>query len=163
MEVTNAKAVAERLAELEKEGGGILTPEAVVQDAKRKDSPLHQHFTWDVKKAAHAYWLDQARTLIRSVRYEHRTETRVIRAVAYVRNPESEPKEQGYVSVSRLRGDVDLSREAVAHEFARAAAALARARELAVVLGIEDEVDKLIDGVNSLRQPLVSRQPPAAQ
>lgn len=154
MEIKDSKAVAERLAELEKAGGGVLTPDAVVADAKNKSSPLHAYFTWDVKKAAHAHWLDQARSLIRSVRYEHRTETRVIKAVAYVRDPAAEREEQGYIHVQRLRSDLDLSREAVAHEFARAAAALTRARELAVVLGIEGEVDALIEGVNALRQPL---------
>lgn len=152
---TERDIIAERLAVLEEAGGGILTPEAVVEDAKSKSSPLHDKFTWDIKKAAYAHWLDQARALIRTVRYEHRTETRVISAVAYVRNPESEPGEQGYVHTKKLRSDVDLSREAVAYEFARALAALNRAREIAVVLEIDGDIDKLIDGVNALRGPLL--------
>jgi hypothetical protein len=163
--MTKAKDVAERLSELEEAGGGVLTPEAVVEDAKAKTSPLHGYFTWDVKKAAYAHWLEQARSLIRSVRYEHRTETRVISAVAYVRNPESNADEQGYVHTEKLRDDIELSREAVAYEFARAAAALTRAREIAVVLGISEDIDLLIDGVNALRRPLLVRrsQPGAVQ
>ena len=44
---------------------GILTPDAVVEDAAAKTSPLHSYFEWDNKKAAHAFRLDQARELIR--------------------------------------------------------------------------------------------------
>lgn len=44
---------------------GILTPDAVVVDAQAKTSPLHPHFEWDNKAAAHQYRLDQARELIR--------------------------------------------------------------------------------------------------
>lgn len=47
------------------ENDGILTPEAVVEAAQPKTSPLHPHFEWDNKKAAHQYRLDQARELIR--------------------------------------------------------------------------------------------------
>ena len=161
--MTERDVIAQRLAELEKAGGGNLTAEAVVEDAKSKSSPLHDKFTWDIKKAAYAHWLEQARALIRTVRYEHRTETRVISVVAYVRNPENEPDEQGYVHVEKLRKDVDLSREAVAYEFTRAAAALARARDLAVSLGIGDEIDRLIDGVNAMRAPLLAGNAPSAR
>lgn len=61
------------LGELEriaKEGGGILTAEAVVEAARDEDSPLHASFTWDNSEAAAKWRLHQARNLIRvSVRY----------------------------------------------------------------------------------------------
>ena len=49
------EAVKKRLIEIEEANGGRLTPDAVVRDAKRKDSPLHSCFEWDVKKAAAAH------------------------------------------------------------------------------------------------------------
>ena len=40
----------------------------VLEEARRRNSPLHRHFIWDNDKAAEAYRLDQARALIRSVK-----------------------------------------------------------------------------------------------
>lgn len=148
------ESVQEALQIITDKNGGILQPEAVVAAAKNAKSPLHAYFEWDDKKASHQWRIEQARRLIRSVRVEVRTTTRVIRAVAYVRNPQAEPSEQGYVETKKLRNDEDLAREAVYHEFARAAAALTRARELSAALGLEDEVDKLIEGLEAIRRPL---------
>lgn len=36
---------------------GRLTPEIVVSDARKKDSPLNGYFEWDIKKAAQRDWL----------------------------------------------------------------------------------------------------------
>jgi hypothetical protein len=47
---------------------GKVVPTAVVNEAKRADSALHNQFEWDDSKAAHSYRLVQARTLIRRVR-----------------------------------------------------------------------------------------------
>jgi hypothetical protein len=49
---------------------GELTPKAVVESARNPRSIFHRHFEWDNLIAAEAYRLDQARTLIRSVRVE---------------------------------------------------------------------------------------------
>ena len=58
-------AELERIASANK---GRLQPGYVMTDARRRTSPLHPHFEWSDKVAAEAYRLDQARTLIRSVR-----------------------------------------------------------------------------------------------
>lgn len=44
---------------------GQLTASKVLDEAKRKTSPLHPKFEWDDKKAGNNYRLMQARTLIR--------------------------------------------------------------------------------------------------
>jgi hypothetical protein len=150
-----------RLEHLAAANGGRLTPEAVVADAKCKDSPLHGHFTWDIKKAAYAHWIEQARTLITSVRIEMRTDTTVVSAVAYIRDPAAAGKQQGYVSVEQLRTDKDLARDALVSEFGRVADMLRRARELATALDVEKEVDELLNDVVGLRQRVM--EPPARQ
>jgi len=49
---------------------GELRPEAVLEDARNPNSPLHDYFTWDDKEAADQLRLLQARALIRvAVRY----------------------------------------------------------------------------------------------
>ena len=75
------EAIRQRLAELELDGGGRLTPAAVVDDAKDPASPLHDCFQWGDVKAAHAHRLDQARSLITSIRIGQKTDRTAGRAV----------------------------------------------------------------------------------
>lgn len=145
------EAIRARLAELEAAGGGRLTPDAVVEEAKRKDSVLHDQFEWDVKKAAQAQWISQARTLITSVMVLHRTEKTIVKSVYYVRDPSLTARDQGYVSVPTLRTNEDLARHALVDAFSAAGDMLRKARELAVVLDLDGDVDALINGVVELR------------
>lgn len=152
--LTGAKkeAIKKRLAELEKKGKGILTPQAVVEDARDPKSPLHGQFNWDVSKAAYEYWLDQARALIVSVRYVYKTEKTVVKAVFYHRNPDAAGTEPGYVSIPTLRSDEDMSRSALIDAFRRIGDELRRARQLAVALDLDREVEQLLNGVMDLRR-----------
>ena len=68
------KAARDRIVELAEANGGRITPEQVLEDARDPESPLHNYFEWDVETAARQYWLDQARTLIRSVKIVTREE-----------------------------------------------------------------------------------------
>jgi hypothetical protein len=140
-----------RLAEIEERNGGRLTPDDVVADAKSPSSPLHGYFEWNIKKAAAAHWIEQARQLITSVHVVIRTETKTVRSVYYVRDPTAEDNQQGYRSVTRLRTDADLARDAISNAFSRAADVLRSARELAVVLGLEGEVETLLKSVVGMR------------
>jgi len=45
--------------------GGELTTTAVIEAARPEESPLHKHFTWDIREAAERYWHVQAAHLIR--------------------------------------------------------------------------------------------------
>lgn len=154
------EAVKKRLIEIEEANGGRLTPDAVVRDAKRKDSPLHSCFEWDVKKAAAAHWIEQARDLITSIRIVVKTERTNVSAVYYVRDPAAKSGEQGYVSVTKVRTDADMAREVLVAEFGRVADMLRRARELAAALEAQSEVEALLQGVVGLRQRFMD-QPPA--
>lgn len=62
--------IGESLAEISKAHGGRLMPEKVLSAAQNKKSPLHSHFEWDDKLAAHAHRLEQARAIIRSIKVE---------------------------------------------------------------------------------------------
>lgn len=146
--------IKKRLAEIEESNGGVLTPDAVVADARRKDSPLHDFFEWDAKKAAHAYWVIQARELITSIRIEVRTETKVVSSVYYVRDPNAESDKQGYVSVKTLKTDEEMARAALIQAFSRVADLLRSARDLAAVLEVEDRVDQFVDQIVSFRRDI---------
>ena len=140
--------IRQRLADLAEENGGVLTPSMVVEDAKDRDSPLHDQFEWNLRAAAMQRWLDRARELIRSVRIDVRTDTSVVRVPAYVRDPRADDRSQGYVGTASLRTDADLARVAIVREFARAAAALRRAKDLAAALGEDARVDAAIGAVS---------------
>lgn len=143
-------AIRIRLMEIEAANGGVLTPDAVIADAKDPDSPLHDQFEWDTDKAAYKYWLDQARALITSVKVVQKIEQQKISTVYYVRDPRVDADEQGYVSLTTLKSDEDLARDAIHAEFMRARAVMERAHSLAAVLNLTEEVEELQTRIGSL-------------
>jgi hypothetical protein len=88
-----ATALIQSLAE---RNGGTLTPEIVLENARKKASPLHSFFCWDDTKAANEYRLAQAAHLIRRVRVTYTTPDNVtvrIRAYCNVVEPKPEGEE----------------------------------------------------------------------
>lgn len=132
---------------------GYLTPELIVNDAMNPNSPLHSQFTWDKDSAAHAYWLVQARNLIRSVKVVFTVDTKTIQTVAYVRDP-TKGKEQGYLSIDKIRNNEDLARSALANEFKSVGHHLKRARRLAAVFGLNDKVEEMEQDVQKMRHDI---------
>lgn len=55
-----------------REERGELTAQAVLEDAREPDSPLHVAFVWDDGLAAERYRMNQARNLIRSIKIAYR-------------------------------------------------------------------------------------------
>lgn len=145
------KSVQDHLIALHRQHG-TLTPELVVEDAKKPNSPLHEMFEWDTDKAATAHWHDVARQLIRNVRVTVVNEERVLKAPFFVRDPSLPHDQQGYTTVEKLRTDSDLARDAVAEECSRAAAAFRRAQEVATAVGVEADVQQLLQDTLSLGQ-----------
>lgn len=146
--------IKERLAELEREGRGRLTPQAVVEDARDPTSPLHDLFQWDLGKAAYQHWLDQAREIIVSVEYVFKTDTTVVKSVYYHRDPNAAGNEPGYVSVPTLRTDEDYARAALVDAFRRVGDELRRAQKLGLALKLDKDVEKLLNAVNELRRKI---------
>ena len=130
---------------------GRLTPGAVVEDAKRKDSPLHALFNWDKAAAAESWWLQVAREVIASVKLVVTTETAKLSTIVYVRDPDVPGDEQGYRSVQAMRRDPNAAREALIAELTRAAGYVGRCRSLAGPLGMEGEIDALMEQIVGIR------------
>lgn len=136
------------------ETDGRLTPLAVVDDARRPDSPLHEFFEWDSDKAALQYQLDQARTLIRAVKVVITTEFYTVKAPYYVQDPSKDARTQGYTSLQALHADPVQARQALIHECERAAGSLKRARSIAIALDLASSVDAILQHVTGLRTHL---------
>jgi hypothetical protein len=150
--IKDKEIVAKRLAEIAGRNNGSLTPDLVVKDAEDSSSPLHELFEWDDGIAGHKYRIEQARQVITSVRVVITTEHKAVSTVYYVRDPEAESTEQGYVSIDKLKSDSDLARESIVMEFSRAASYLQRARIHAEALGMAQEVDALIADVQKFKE-----------
>ena len=131
---------------------GTLTPDLVVTDARDPESPLHADFEWEDSVAAERYRQAQARQLLASVEVLIRVNKVKVATVAYVRDPDKAPREQGYSSVAELREDKERAKAALQYELRRIAALLERARRLALALGLAKEVDSLLDEIEELRQ-----------
>ena len=80
-----------------------------------------------------------------------------MRTVGYVRDPQADADQQGYVETASLIGDEERSRAVLVAEFSRAAAALRRARELALALEMEDEIDAVTEKVESMKTRVEAR------
>lgn len=65
-QIKNIKVIGE-LRRIAHRHRGVLRPEAVVEEARSKSSPLHNKFNWDDSTAGHQYRLWQARQLIGAV------------------------------------------------------------------------------------------------
>lgn len=63
--MNNSARITRELRRIAKTNGGVLKPEAVLDAARPKASPLHSKFQWDDGLAAEGYRLWQARQLIR--------------------------------------------------------------------------------------------------
>lgn len=141
--------VKQALQALADRNDGLLTPDAVVAAARPRDSALHGFFTWDNRAAADAHRLNEARTLIRSVRVDIKVDRVIVATPYFVRDPTLAPA-QGYRSLGRLQTDSELARETVIAEMKRASGSLARAKAIAVVLGMTEEIEMIEAQIGAL-------------
>jgi hypothetical protein len=137
---------AEILA-LAEQNDGNVTPDMVWQFAKsHKRSALYKHPSfkgWDANKSAIEYWRQAARQLISRVRREVTYEESPLRHIAFVRDPDVEAGEQGYITVEKARSNKEQSKAILAMELNRVTSALGRAKVVAESLKISDEFDSM--------------------
>lgn len=141
---------------------GRAEPDRVVEAASDPANPLHSEFEWDDTVAGHKYRLEQARALIASIKTTVRTETRMVRAVAYVQDTRKEPNSQGYIHVSRVRSDEDLKKETLKQELDRSASVLSRAVNLAEALEMEvaEQLTELLDRLREIAEIVMEPSQP---
>jgi hypothetical protein len=129
---------------------GYIEPVRLIEVARDPGNLLHDEFEWDVQKAAGQQWIEQARRLIRQVKVEVTIEHREIRSVGFVVDPDRPPKSHRYVDISIAARNREQARQIIVDEMGRITAAVRRARLIATVLGLEDELDRLIGTVRDV-------------
>ena len=109
---------AERIWELSEKG--LMTPRAVVEDAKKETSPLHGCFEWDDTVAAENYRVHQARILIRTFNVEIIPDDNINKpheANAFyhveIISEDGETASQGYVNYDRIASDNELKQQII--------------------------------------------------
>lgn len=105
----DAQAVGVRLTSI-RENNGRLAPIDVVNEARAKESLLHQYFEWDNSKAAEQHRLAQARHLVAAVvivETEEHGEISPIRAFAKLYGDE------GYQTIQMVLTNPDMRRRAL--------------------------------------------------
>lgn len=152
MDAATREAIRERLQEIADSNGGLLTPEAVVDDARKKTSPLHSQFTWNQKQAAYQHWINQAQTLIARVRVEVTHKEATFKAPFWLHDAELDSGEPGYRSAIEIRSDKDKARAVVFQETSRAAGAIRRAQVVAASLGLSAMMTKLLSQIETAQE-----------
>lgn len=148
----------ERVQQIADRQGGRITPDDLIADARKKTSPLHAMFQWDVDKAAHQHWLETARSIIRSVRIEVKIDRKAVNVVAYVRDPQRQHKEQGYVALRQAADDPTDAASIMAYELGRAEACLKRALDVAEVLRLAKPTREALARVVGLKEKVAVKR-----
>jgi len=150
--VSPSKAAREAMVALEHRGR--LTAAAVVDSARDPQSPLHRYFEWDDTSAAESWRLEQARSLIRSVRVIVTYETETLAHPRYVRDTKREPDEPGYVTIDQCKREPSTAKALMRYEFGRAAAHVQRAIGIAEAIGLDDEAKSIAASIERLLRKL---------
>lgn len=150
MQDTKRKKIEKILARME--ASGELTPEAVVQAARDRRSPLHSFFVWDDKVAAHKHRLEQARELIRSVKTAIVVEGHRVVVPVYAHS--AGHAAQGYRAIAKIKNERELAQQTLAEEIQRLLGILERARGVAHALGLAGRFEEIMRGVIDLRAKL---------
>lgn len=93
------------------ENGAELTTEAILAEARKKDSPLHDEFEWDAKKAHQIYLMDKARALIREywIEINNGNELVKIRGAVSLPTPEDyDGPRRAYYSTRKALSDTEM-------------------------------------------------------
>lgn len=133
---------------------GEITPEMVIEDAKKTNSPLHNYFEWDDSKAAREYRLQQARELIRSVTIISTIQSHKIVAPRYVRDSTKESSEQGYTDIQEAIPDKEMAVAILKTEVDRIERLIMRAQAIALTIGLKKYFDDAMEHLLSLKEKL---------
>jgi hypothetical protein len=137
------------LESIRAKNGGIITADAVLEDAKRKRSPIHNEFEWDDSIAAHEHRREAARTMTRSLRVVREEAPNVSARQYELQVVSSEQADKRGIPARSYRTTVDILKDPVERDrlIARAIRELAAFRdryagisELAVVFSAIDDI-----------------------
>lgn len=130
-----------------REESGELTPEAVVEASKDKDSVLHNIFEWDDEKAAIKWRIEQARILIKNivVCVESKESTKQYRAIVSI--VPFGGGERTYAPLPEVLKDDESYKNLLEQAKEDAQAYVEKYQQLTEINAIKREMLKIINGV----------------
>lgn len=139
----DAQTAGEELERIRVRHNGRLDQDNLLREAAKPKNPLHAHFEWNDRRAAHEYRLEQARYLIRSIEVvmaadDEGEEPKTIRAFVNVVRDE----DRSYTSVAHAMSDPDLRAQVVAQAWKELEAWRQRHAELAEFAKVFTSIDK---------------------
>lgn len=148
----------QRVRDLSAANDGEITPDEVFEDARNKESPLHDLFEWDETEAARKYNLQIARNVIASVTIEVTITKSVITVPEFVRNPDKPGNEQGYVDIASVvaNNEEEIARKIIHAELGRMQAAIHRAIGYSTYFKKEmkDKLEGMKDDITVMQETL---------
>lgn len=142
------EVIRQALYELERKKK--LTPDSVIELARNKAHPLHPMFQWDIRKAALEHWRRTAREIISDFRVEFVVHETVYEINEFVERMGKRPKEQGYVSIGKLKDRKEEAAVFVKLQMQIAGTYAAKAIGYAAVLGMSGQIESLLAEINKL-------------
>lgn len=140
----DAQIAGERLEQLRKRAGGLLTAEAIVNDARPEDAPLHPCFEWNDQVAAENFRREQARHVIRGVRVVmDRGNDSVLPVRAFVNVVQGESR--GYSSTAYVMGEAELRAQVLQNAWRDLETFRTRYRELEELSEVFNAADKVLE------------------
>lgn len=146
----NRDAIHKVLTQLEQASG--LTPDAVIEEARKADSPLHGEFTWDIERAAMMTWREQARRLISSFYTPFTVHRRELRVQEFVELPGKKLRAQGYISINTIKGNKEFAAEFMEEQLKVASAYVSKVTDYAAILGLRKRTEGIVKEIASLRE-----------
>lgn len=154
-------------AELERLADGdaleLVEPDVIWQAARKRSSPIHPCFNWNLQEAAEAHWTDRARQLVGSLQMvrvdvEHSTATST-RGWWSV----SVDNRRGYAKQERVMSDRDLRLQLLAGVKRDVMQVLAKYFHILsfgrVVPKLQEIVDEIADEIDGLESAAKARRP----
>lgn len=148
---TDAEVAYSEVERIRAQHGGEITADDLVAEAKAKESPLHDDFEWNDKKAAHAHRLETARSMLRSitiVREETKSDKpQRVYEVVRVAKADEKPKNV-YKSTEEIMADPETRAELLSRALRELMAIRTRYKglqELAIVFRSLDNVLETIE------------------
>jgi hypothetical protein len=132
---------------------GKLTAEIVVEEARAKDSPLHEYFDWNNKEAGEKWRLHQARLLIVNVKIE-KSETHNGAGRYFIHNGDKE--EPSWRGIEVVVSDTELMINVMDRFKREAMAYIARIRNLGEYKNLSPESIKQINKIEKALDKMIS-------
>ena len=146
------RAAYAEIERLRKAGGGDISPEALVEAARKARSPLHGGFEWDDTAAAHAHRLEQARVMIRSLVVVYadapRAQSRVYEVVHRPAEGQERPR-RFYSSSEEVLADPEARARLLSDVLRQLVALRSRYKQLQELAVVWREVDRALESVEA--------------